>query len=126
MRRSTLLWSALAISVVIGLFAVKHRVQTLEDRLHALNTDIITDRDAIQVMEAEWSYLNQPARLEALSKRPARDERALRGADSVDPGTAGTVRAGRCRHGDTHRGRSQEKTSRPSCARSKAGGTPGI
>ncbi|MBT5648081.1 MAG: energy transducer TonB, partial [Rhodospirillaceae bacterium] len=69
MRRSTLLWSALAISVVIGLFAVKHRVQTLEDRLHALNTDIITDRDAIQVMEAEWSYLNQPARLEALSKR---------------------------------------------------------
>ena len=69
MRRSTLLWSVLAISVVIGLFVVKHRVQTLEDRLHALNADIITDRDAIQVMEAEWSYLNQPARLEALSKR---------------------------------------------------------
>jgi hypothetical protein len=69
MRRSTLLWSVLAISVVIGLFVVKHRVQTLEDRLHVLNADIITDRDAIQVMEAEWSYLNQPARLEALSKR---------------------------------------------------------
>jgi hypothetical protein len=69
MRRSTLLWSVLAISVVIGLFVVKHRVQTLEDRLHALNADIITDRDAIQVMDAEWSYLNQPARLEALSKR---------------------------------------------------------
>lgn len=69
MRRSTLLWSVLAISVVIGLFVVKHSVQTLEDRLHALNADIITDRDAIQVMEAEWSYLNQPARLEALSKR---------------------------------------------------------
>lgn len=69
MRRSTLLWSVLAISVVIGLFVVKHSVQTLEDRLHALNAEIITDRDAIQVMEAEWSYLNQPARLEALSKR---------------------------------------------------------
>lgn len=69
MRRSTLLWSVLAISVVIGLFVVKHRVQTLEDRLHALNAEIITDRDAIQVMQAEWSYLNQPARLEALSKR---------------------------------------------------------
>lgn len=69
MRRSTLLWSVLAFSVVIGLFVVKHRVQTLEDRLHALNAEIITDRDAIQVMQAEWSYLNQPARLEALSKR---------------------------------------------------------
>lgn len=69
MRRSTLLWSVLAFAVVIGLFAVKHRVQTLEDSLHTLNAEIIADRDAIQVMQAEWSYLNQPARLEALSKR---------------------------------------------------------
>ena len=69
MRRSTFLWSILAMSVVVGLFIVKHRVQTLEDRLQALNAEIITDRDAIQVMQAEWSYLNQPARLEALSKR---------------------------------------------------------
>ena len=69
MRRSTLLWSVLAISVVIGLFVVKHRVQALEDRLHALNAEIITDRNAVEVMQAEWSHLNQPARLEALSKR---------------------------------------------------------
>ena len=69
MRRSTFLWSILAMSVVIGLFVVKYRVQNLEDRLSALNAKIITDRDEIQVMQAEWSYLNQPARLEALSKR---------------------------------------------------------
>jgi hypothetical protein len=69
MRRSTLLWTFLGIVVVVGLFVVKHRVQDLEDRLHALNAEIITDRDAVQVMQAEWSYLNQPARLEALSKR---------------------------------------------------------
>lgn len=69
MRQSTLLWSVLGMAVVIGLFVVKHRVQDLEDRLHALNAEIISDRDAIQVMQAEWSYLNQPARLEALSKR---------------------------------------------------------
>lgn len=68
MRRSTLLWAFLGIVVVIGLFVVKHRVQDLEDRLHALNAEIITDRNAVQVMQAEWSYLNQPARLEALSK----------------------------------------------------------
>ena len=51
MRRSTLLWSVLAFAVVIGLFVVKHRVQTLEDSLHALNAKIIADRDAIQVMQ---------------------------------------------------------------------------
>ena len=40
MRRSTLLWSVLCISVVIGLFVMKHRVQDLEDRLQALNAKI--------------------------------------------------------------------------------------
>ena len=69
MRRSTLLWSTLCLAVVIGLFVVKHRVQDLEDRLHALNAEILADRDATQVLEAEWSYLNQPARLEALSRK---------------------------------------------------------
>ena len=69
MRRSTLLWSVLCLAVVIGLFVVKHRVQDLEDRLHALNAEILADRDATQVLEAEWSYLNQPARLEALSRK---------------------------------------------------------
>lgn len=69
MRRSTLLWSVLCIAVVIGLFVVKHRVQDLEDQLHALNAEILSDRDATQVLEAEWSYLNQPARLETLSRK---------------------------------------------------------
>ena len=69
MRRSTILWSVLCIAVVIGLFVVKHRVQDLEDRLQALNAEILSDRDATQVLEAEWSYLNQPARLEALSRK---------------------------------------------------------
>jgi cell division protein FtsL len=69
MRRSTFLWCVLGISVVIGLFVIKHRVQELEDRLHTLNAEIITDQDATQVLQAEWSYLNQPTRLEALSKR---------------------------------------------------------
>jgi len=68
MRRSTLLWTVLGISVVIGLFLVKHAVQDLEERLHALNIEIISDRDAAQVLQAEWSFLNEPARLEALSR----------------------------------------------------------
>ena len=69
MRKYTLLWCVLCIAVVVGLFAVKHRVQSLEDQLHTLNAEILLDRDATQVLEAEWSYLNQPARLEMLSRK---------------------------------------------------------
>ena len=68
-RRTTLLWSLLSVAVVVGLFVIKHRVQDLENQLHALNAEILADRDATQVLEAEWSYLNQPARLEALSRK---------------------------------------------------------
>lgn len=69
MRRSVFIWSCLCAAVVVGLFVVKHRVQALEENLTALNTEIISDQDAIQVLQAEWSYLNQPARLEELSRR---------------------------------------------------------
>ncbi len=68
MRQSTVLWTVLGIAVVISLFAVKHAVRDLEGRLHALNIEIISDRDAAQVLQAEWSFLNEPARLEALSR----------------------------------------------------------
>ena len=69
MRRSTLLWSVLSVAVVVGLFVIKHRVQDLEDQLQTLNAEILADRETIQVLEAEWSYLNQPDRLEALSRK---------------------------------------------------------
>lgn len=69
MRRSTLIWTVLGVTVVIGLFVVKHEVHELENRLQALNAEIISDRDAVQVLQAEWAYLNQPSRLEALGTR---------------------------------------------------------
>ena len=69
MRRSLLFWTALCSVVVVGLFVIKHRVQSLEEKLTTLNAEIISDQNAIQVLEAEWAYLNQPARLEELSRR---------------------------------------------------------
>lgn len=68
-RRSTLMWTAMAVLVGTGLFLVKHRVQALEDRLAALNHDIAEDREAIHVLNAEWAYLNRPERLEDLGRR---------------------------------------------------------
>ena len=69
MRRSAFIWSILCAGIVFGLFVIKQRVQHLEGELKRLNADIITNRDATEVLKAEWSYLNEPARLEDLSKR---------------------------------------------------------
>ncbi len=59
------------LSVVSGgvLFGVAFEVSALEERLFVLNQEITEDRDAIHVLRAEWSYLNQPERLEGLSQR---------------------------------------------------------
>jgi hypothetical protein len=70
MKRSAAL-ILFALSIVAGgvLFSVAFEVSALEDRLIVLNQEITSDRDAIHVLRAEWSYLNQPERLEGLSRR---------------------------------------------------------
>jgi len=69
MRRSTLLLFLLTVAVGTGLFLVKYRVQGLEDQLQGLNKNIATDRQAIHVLKAEWSHLNDPKRLKKLAGR---------------------------------------------------------
>jgi len=65
----TVLWSLLAGCVGIGLFFVKHEVKDLETRLAGLNLDIVRNQEEMHVLKAEWSYLNDPARLRDLSER---------------------------------------------------------
>lgn len=65
----TILWTCLAGAVGVGLFSVKHEVKDQEHRLTALNRDIQREQEAIHVLKAEWSYLNDPARLRALSEK---------------------------------------------------------
>lgn len=69
MRRSILLWFLVATCVGVALFLVKHEVQRREDQLAALHREILASQEAIHVLEAEWSYLNRPDRLEALVRR---------------------------------------------------------
>lgn len=52
-----------------ALFHVSFEVSALDDRLAALNRDIKSDREAIHVLRAEWSFLNQPERIEELARR---------------------------------------------------------
>lgn len=55
--------------LVLTLFSVKRQVQELNAELANLNRSIIADERAIDVLHAEWSYLNNPRRLEDLATR---------------------------------------------------------
>jgi cell division protein FtsL len=68
-RLTTLIWLALASLAGVGLFQVKYRVQSLEQDLGQINRQILRDQEAIHVLGAEWSLLNEPARLADMSRR---------------------------------------------------------
>ncbi|GIL39775.1 cell division protein FtsL [Roseiterribacter gracilis] len=68
-RLSTFVGLALA-SVAAGLVMhVSYRVQRTEAYLAKLEREIVREQDQIRVLDAEWSYLNDPARIEALARR---------------------------------------------------------
>ena len=69
MRPATLVLFVLSVASGGALFGVAFEVSALEERLFALNKEITSDRETIHVLRAEWSYLNQPERLEGLSQR---------------------------------------------------------
>ena len=69
LRPSTLLWLAIITAVGYGMFQEKYRVMQLEDQLARVNHAIDADRDELRVLGAEWSFLNQPKRLDQLRQR---------------------------------------------------------
>lgn len=54
-----------------GMFIIKNRVLNLETELERINTQIQSDQKALHVLKAEWTYLNDPTRIRALSTRHA-------------------------------------------------------
>ena len=68
-RPATILIVLLAASLSLTLFVVKYQVQDFEGKLVEYNRDLSDNRQAIHVLKAEWSYLNQPARLRNLAER---------------------------------------------------------
>ena len=58
-----------AVTLTYGLYSMKYEVQRLELKLLTLHSQLTSDREATQVLRAEWSYLNSPERLEKLALR---------------------------------------------------------
>ena len=68
-RLATLLWIAIAGAMGYGLFQLKHEVMSLEAELGRLDRQIVREQENIHVLRAEWTYTNQPQRLQALARR---------------------------------------------------------
>ncbi len=52
-------------------YQIKHRAEDKLDEVHRLQAAIKLQKDTIDLLEADWSLLNQPARLERLTKEYA-------------------------------------------------------
>lgn len=52
----------------VALFQLKYEVVGLEEELRGLEGQLATDEEAVQVLKAEWSFLNRPDRLQALAE----------------------------------------------------------
>ena len=87
MQRTTVLFVFVAGALSLALFSLKYQVQDLEDELVGLNRSILAERRATHVLEAEWSYLNDPVRLGALAARHL----GLRPVESEQLGTLRTL-----------------------------------
>jgi len=68
-RISAVIWVVVLALLGIGLFQVKYNVQSKERDLREVHRQIEANYSAIHVLEAEWSYLNDPLRLADLARR---------------------------------------------------------
>lgn len=58
----------LALSIAF-LFFVKNRVQEISRDLRSVNSQILSEREAIHVLRAEYSFLTNPKRLKKLTEK---------------------------------------------------------
>ena len=67
--KSTVIWLGLAGLASGALFHTSYQVQALGEDLSGLNRAIIQEQEAIQILKAEWSYMNDPNRIEEMARR---------------------------------------------------------
>ena len=70
MRRAIgFLGTVLLLALSFGLYQGVYSVKAQEKELKLLDVNIATASESIRVLKAEWSYLNQPERLQTLARR---------------------------------------------------------
>lgn len=69
MQRSTGFIIVLALIVGFVLFHVKYRVADAEAEFAKVSKLIKQERENMHILRAEWTYLNEPKRLQALAQK---------------------------------------------------------
>jgi len=84
-------WLAAGSITALTLFQIKQEVRSLEQEIAETQSRILQDQEAVHILEAEWSYLNNPARISTLAERhlkmvPLPAERIISFAELPLPG----------------------------------------
>jgi len=69
MRHATVITLFIAALMGVALYYLKYRVTELENELARLNQEIVEDQQAVHVLRAEWSYLNEASRLRSIAEQ---------------------------------------------------------
>ena len=70
MKRAVgLLGTILLIMLIFGLYMGVHQVKAQEKKLKDLELQIAQEEESIRVLKADWSYFNQPERLQSLARQ---------------------------------------------------------
>ena len=75
-HRGLLFWSVAAVATAVGLFAVKYKVQDLEEKIDRTNQKIIASQQATHILKVEWAHLNEAERIERLAQKYLKLEQA--------------------------------------------------
>ena len=65
-----ILLAAMLVGAVVT-YDMKHKAELAANRVAALEAEITRDRDALQMLRAEWSLLTQPGRLQSVVEKYA-------------------------------------------------------
>jgi cell division protein FtsL len=68
-RVLSILGVVLLMASSFGLYKLKYQVQRLDRQAQALEKSIQHEKRTIRVLDAEWTYLNQPQRIQDLATR---------------------------------------------------------
>ncbi|RMD87946.1 MAG: hypothetical protein D6807_06825 [Alphaproteobacteria bacterium] len=73
MRASTIIFGIITvIAGAVGLYVLKHEVETRRAAIDALERQIAEDSEALRVLRAEWAYLDSPQQIEDRALRHLR------------------------------------------------------
>lgn len=68
MRKATIFWLCLAAVCGTLLFHTSQEVTDGRSDLRKMEREVLREEESLRVLQAEWSYLNQPERLEKLAR----------------------------------------------------------